>query len=1183
MADIQLTAAQQAAVEDRDGALLVSAAAGSGKTRVLVERLMARVCDPVHPRDIHAFLIITYTKAAAAELRAKISAELGRRLAQQPENRHLQRQLSLVYLTEISTVHAFCASLLRSYAHLRGIPSDFRVGEEAECGQLRQRALETLLEESYAAPDAQLLAAAELLGAGRDDRGLRDAVEALYRASQCHPYPDQWLDECRASLELPEGCSCADTLWGRALLERFGAFLDGQIAALRQALDDMAGVEALEKTYYPCFLESLERVEALRPLRSWDALAEAVPTSFGRLTAARGFEDKALLERLKAVRSDCLEGLRSWSSVFRGGEAAALADLRAAAPALRGALALTAQLTKRFTAEKRRRRILDFGDLEHETIALLLDRATGRPTAAAREIAERFEEVLVDEYQDSNEIQECIFAAVSRENANRFLVGDVKQSIYRFRLADPTIFLEKYRAFAPAAAAKPGEPRKRLLSENFRSRPEILSAVNDVFRAVMSEEVGDLTYGEDEALRPGRPFPPAADVPVELHCIDLGDGGAGEKDEVEAAFVAERVASLLREGRLETEEGSRPVRPGDVVILLRSVSSAAPAYLAALQRLGIPCASDRGESLLDTREVETLVAILRTVDNPRQDVPLVAALTSPAFGFDADDLAAVRSADRGSSFYDALEAAAAGGHEKAAGFLRTLRTLREQARWMPLHSLLRRICQETRLEAVFGAMADGRRRRANLEAFLAFADGRGPVTLMDFLDDLDGRIRQGQTIPVTGQAGGDAVQLMSIHKSKGLEFPVVILSDLSRRFNAEDLRRNVLTHPQLLAGCSVVDRETGVRYPTMARQAISLRLRQESLSEELRVLYVAMTRAQSRLIMTYCSRYLRSELEAAAAAAARPVAPAYCASVKNPGMWILAAAMTRTEAGELFAVGGRPRMAVVSETPWRIRLHEALRAETAELPPDAAPADAPPAETVEEARIVQHLAFRYPHAAATRVPSKVTATQLKGRRMDQEALAEAAELLPGRHPRRRRPQFIAETRGLTAAEKGTANHLFLQFADYAACRTAEGTAAETERLLRDAFLTAEQAAAVEQAQMVRLFTSPLGEEIFTAPKVHREMKFSVLADAALYDARAAGERLLLQGVVDCLLEAEEGLTVIDFKTDSVRPGREGARAAYYAGQLRAYALALERIFRKPVHRRLVYFLTTGCTVEIPET
>lgn len=1179
MADIQLTPAQQAAVSDRDGALLVSAAAGSGKTKVLVDRLMERVCDPVRPRNINDYLIITYTKAAASELRAKISAELGRRLAAEPTNRHLQRQMSLVYLTEISTVHAFCSSLLRTYAHLLDLPSDFRVVEDAQGRQLRDRAMETVLEQAYitAREDRDCKAAIDQLGAGRDDRALRSAIDAIYDAALCHTDPEGWLRQCETALTMHPEDGCAATLWGGYLVQQFQTFLQAQIGAFQQAIAQMHGDEKLEKAYLPCFTVNLQQLQALEGITGWETLSQTIPTSFGRLSAVRGYDDAATLARLKSVRSRCLDSLKEWHSIF-GREQDVLSDLTVAASALRGAVGLARQLKKQFTLEKRRRRMLDFSDLEHETIRLLVDRHTVRPTAVAREISERFDEILVDEYQDSNGIQECIFSAISRENRNRFMVGDVKQSIYRFRLADPSIFLEKYRTFQPVAQAAPGEPRKILLSENFRSRPEILEAVNDVFRCIMSESVGDLTYGDEESLKPGRMFPPVTEPPVELHCLySTTADGESDKSGVEARFVARHISELLQSGAVQEGDSWRPVRPEDIVILLRSVSSAAPAYLSAMQELGIPCTCDKGENLLETREVETLLAILQIIDNPLRDIPLVTALASPVFSFTASQLAEIRAVQPKTSFYDAL-CAASEQMEEARAFLLLLQELRSQAQWMSLPALLRLVMEQTGIKEVFGAMEGGQRRMENLQQFFSLAaDCSSDVTLMEFLSDLDQRLRQGQGIPCGEQNGLSAVRIMSIHKSKGLEFPIVILADLSRRFNTEDLRSQVMTHPTLLVGSNVLDETNRVRYPTIARKAIAMQLRQESISEELRVLYVAMTRAKERLIMTYCSKYLETELANAAAAADRPVAPQFAASVKNPGMWILAAAMTRSEAGALFAVGGYPRQAQVSKIPWHIVCHsesaagecaEAVAAETA----PAADGESPAAEVPE---LQEKLRFQYPHAAASAVPSKVTATQLKGRAMDQEVTEGAESFLPAPKRRFRQPFFVSEQRGLSPTERGTANHLFLQFADYHICETPEGIAAELQRMVREEFLTVEQADAVSAEQMVRLFSSPLGQQILHCPQVVREMKFSLLVDGAVYDPSAAGEQLMLQGVIDCMLMEDDGITVIDFKTDAVMAERETQRAAAYAQQLHAYGLAVERIYGKPVRRRLLYFLTTG--------
>lgn len=1189
MSEVILTPSQREAVDNQGGSILVSAAAGSGKTKVLVDRLMRSVCDPDSPKNINEFLMITYTKAAAAELRGKISAELGKRLALAPGNRHLQKQLSLIYLTEISTVHAFCANLLRTYAHVLNLSPDFRVAEEGECAALRQRCLDQVLEEAYShlqeTPDIRSMI--DILGYGRDDRGVAAAVWTLYGAVQCHPYPEKWRQDCMTALEISAEADCGETVWGAELIEQFQQFLELQIRAMECAAAEMNGIPALEKAYLPRFLENLEQLRAMRGCGRWDEIAAAIPVSFGRLGAVRNFEEPALLERLKGVRSRCLDGLKDWNTVFYGTNREVMTDLMSSAAALRGALEVVRRVTERYAAEKKRRRILDFGDLEHLAIRLLIDSATGGPTAAAREVAARYVEVMIDEYQDSNEVQEQIFKAVSKDDANRFMVGDVKQSIYRFRLADPGIFLQKYKSYDAADAAAQGAPRKILLSENFRSRPEILSAVNHVFRTVMSEQVGDLTYGEQEALRAGRAFPPIGAPVVELHCMEPMAGeseeDAPDKGRTEARFVAERIAALLADGTIEEADGKRPVQPEDIVILLRSVNSAAPDYLNALRAKGIPCVCDRGESVLDSREVEVALSVLQIIDNPHRDLPLTSALLSPVFQFTAEDLAVIRANYRSGDFYDAL-CRYAETDEKCGVFLETLQILREQSKWLPLPALLRRVYEVTRIERIFGAAADGARRKANLQAFFEYAvqasSGSG-ATLMTFLSETEQKQRQGLSLTAGAQTQGGAVQIMSVHKSKGLEFPVVVLADLSRRFNTEDQRQQVMAHPRLYVASNILDLENGVRFPSVAKKAVSMRLQRESLSEELRVLYVAMTRAKERLIMTYCSRYLQTELRSIALEASMPASPEFAARAKNPGWWVLMAAMCRTEAGELFTYGDNPRTASVFEDPWDIRVHTELVEQTRVIPSFTNENTAPDLPDLPE--IQRRLSFQYPYGAASAVPSKLTATQLKGRRIDQEASEDAAELVTQRRKKIRRPQFVQARRGLTPMEKGTANHLFLQFADYRQCTDAAAIDAELRRMVAQEFLSPEQAVAVEREQILQLFHAPLGREILESLHVIREFKFSLLVDAGAYYPDVAGERLMLQGVVDCILEESDGLTVIDFKTDAIAPGAEGERAQFYCGQLAAYAKALSRIYRKPVKRQILYFFKTGCSIALTET
>ena len=508
MAEVKLTAAQQAAVTHRGGALLVSAAAGSGKTKVLVERLLSRILDEDDPKNIDDFLVITYTKAAAAELRLKIAQALNERLAAAPGDRRLKRQLHRIYLADISTVHAFCSNLLRTYGHRLDLPGDFRVAEEAESQALQERVLERLLEEAYGQEDEAFLSMAAVFGYGRDDRRLPGAVMKLHREMRCRPDMDAWRQETLAALELQDVTDAAETPWGRYLLDEFHRFLESRIAQFRAALQELPAYPRIQKGLEPVFRENLQAMEALLAAQGWDGLVAGKITSFGRAGAVRQPEDAQVKERLSKLRTVTWSELKTWQDRFFGDSQAVLADLRETAPALKTLVEFAARFDAAYAAEKRRRRILDFSDLEHQAIRLLTDRYTHQPTAVAREISARYCEILVDEYQDSNAVQETIFEALSQGGRNRFMVGDVKQSIYRFRLADPTLFLGKYETYPDAAAAQPGEPGKLLLSENFRSRPEILAACNQVFGLVMRKGVGGLAYGPREALRPGRAFPP---------------------------------------------------------------------------------------------------------------------------------------------------------------------------------------------------------------------------------------------------------------------------------------------------------------------------------------------------------------------------------------------------------------------------------------------------------------------------------------------------------------------------------------------------------------------------------------------------------------------------------------------------------------------------------------------------
>lgn len=1160
MAD-KLTPQQAQAVADRGGRLLVSAAAGSGKTKVLVDRLMGYLTDPKDPANLDDFLIITYTKAAATELRGKIAAKLTQYIAQQPENRHLQRQMQRLFLTKISTVHGFCADLLREYAYRLELAADFRVADENECRELRDTVLSDLLDRAYetAGEDEDFRAFVDSQGLGRDDRLVPQIIEKVYDSARCHLDPEGWLEACLNAAGVDAVQDVAETVWGKYLIDDLHDYLDCQIAVLEQCADRAQASPGMEKVAANLRV-TLYRLEALRKAETWDAIAGGRDMDYGRLTFPRKNIDADLAERIKAARNACKKGLERKLGSFADGSEQVLRDLSQSAAGARGLVALVRQFERDYQAAKRSRRCVDFSDLEHKTLDLLLGKSRSGPTAAAGEIGRRYREILVDEYQDSNGVQDAIFTALTWEKQNCFLVGDVKQSIYQFRLADPGIFLEKYQAYVPAGEAQPGQGRKVLLSHNFRSGAEIIEGVNDVFGTCMRPRVGGLRYGEAEALREGIPHVPLPEPGVELYTLEVRE----DTYEEEAAFVAGKIGAMLREGTLvRGDEGLRPVKPEDIVILLRSPGSAGGCFQRALEAEGIRCSSGGGTDLLQTGEIGTLRSFLQTIMNPRQDIPLISTLASPVFGFTADDLAAFRSRQKTGSVYDALLKS---DMPKARRFLSILETLRREARMNPLTALLERCFALTRMDSVYAAMPGGEAKSANLQIFYQLAADFEKGSLRDlaqFLDHLDAMEERG--LVTAGAANGGCVSIMSIHKSKGLEFPVVFLCNLSRRFNQESLRAQILCDRELGLGLSVADTVNRIRYPSVSKRAIAVKMAAESVSEEMRVLYVAMTRARDRLIMTYASQTLEKDLQDIALRRDFDGGELLCREAICLGDWVLLAVLGRTEAGQLHALGGRPARTESGPYPWKICVTQAPQTaggvsesqENAVSMPEGA-----------LGQLKSALSFRYGHIAATQAPSKQTATGRKGRVKDAEAAENAEE--PKRPVRTwRQPGFLS--RQTEGRAYGSAIHAALQYLRYESCGSTEAVEGEVRRLVEDGFLTEEQGKLANCGKIARFFESEIGTKLRTGTPYLREFKFSILDDGRHYGEGLEGERVLLQGVVDCALLEEDGITVVDFKTDSVTEDTLPIVAERYRPQVQTYGEALGRIYEMPIKARYLYF------------
>ena len=1162
MPEFKATEAQRAAIESRGSAVLVSAGAGSGKTRVLTERLIRRICDPEHPVDLDRFVIITYTRAAAGELRSRITQELAAALSRDPGSRRLRRQSALVRRTQIGTIHSFCAAFLREFSHLAGIGPDFAVLDEQRAASMKAKALERVLEARYEQADRYpgFLLLADTVGAGRDDRRLGELVLELHKNMQCHARPDLWARQQREALRAP-AADAGETAWGREILDRAAETVDWCADEFDRMLDLIAAEPAIAKAWLEGYTDTAEALRKLsRSLElGWEPARACFPIPFKMGTLQKS-PDKALSDSLKDRRDQCKKAVEKLEKSFALSSEELLRDRELCAPAMEALLDLTEDFDRAFAAAKRRANLLDYSDLEHLCARLLLNE-DGSPSELALQVRDRWEEILVDEYQDVSRVQDEIFRALSRDGSNLFLVGDVKQSVYRFRLADPGIFTEKYDAFVPWEQAAPGQARRILLRENFRSRREILDAANAVFSRCMSRKLGDIDYDEEAALRFGaQDYEGAVPVP-ELLLLNLdpegGEEEAPDKLAQEAALVAGQIRKLMAEGMLvQTREGPRPLEYGDIAVLLRSANNVGPVYRRELLRQGIPVGFGQGDGFFRAAEVSAVLSMLAVLDNPHQDIPLIAVLRSPALGFDADTLSAIRASAPDADFFTALQTWSR-DNQKGRDFLELLERLRRQAPDLRAAELTELLLEELDLPAVCSAMRDGDQRRARLMELVELSERfekTGYRGLHRFVLWLRRMAEKGQE-PSLGEENLSAVHILSIHKSKGLEFPVVFLSDLAHQFNKNDTARTVLVHPELGLGPKITDLRRKVEYPGLARSAVSLRLERETLSEELRVLYVGMTRARERLFLTAGSKDPEKLVEKARGMADTPMAAAVLARVPSPVYWLLGAALAD------------------GEQHLRIRICEREESESGvEEQPSAA------ADPAVEREIERRLAFVYPLREAEALPSKLTATGLKDRfQPDQEAAA----LTP--QPRRpfRLPDLSGAEKPLSAAERGTATHLVLQNLDFSKAGSEEELRREILRLQAGSFLSEREARAVDLGAILRLFASPLGQRLRAAEKLRREFRFSLLCDASEFFSVAPGEQVLLQGVVDCFWEEDGGITVLDYKTDRVRDRAEAEeRARIYAGQLRAYAKALERIFRKPVKECLLYFLSIGETVRV---
>ena len=897
MADVTWTEEQLAAITARNPGVLVSAGAGSGKTAVLTERVVQRIFDPADPVDADRMLIVTFTRAAAEEMRERIAVKLRAVQREHPEDSTVARQLILLEKADISTVHAFCQRIVKENFQLLDIQSGFRIADEKELEVWRTEAAGEILEEEYAAGEASFLSLVELLSEERSDRRVTDTLLRLYDFIRAHPFYDDWLDQ--ALERYRSAAPIGETDWGKLLIADSFAEARQALEAMEEARDLLDGDEKIQKAYggyistlYAAAKEILDRLSA----GDWDGACRAAQHIDGKFSGLRGYEDEWKKARVTALRDQAkalLEGLRD--EVFLCTEAQFQADRLALLPMVEKLFAMAKELDRRYAGRKRLQNALDFSDLEHLAIRLLIDRSPEgeeQPTRLAEELSRQFRQVFVDEYQDTNAVQDRIFRAVSDNGRNLFMVGDVKQSIYRFRQADPAIFLEKKEQFSPWPAEE-DQPVAISLNRNFRSRQEVTEGINFLFEQTMSRAVGEMDYRAGEQLQAGATYPPAAGCGCEVHLVQKQKGEQSGREQ-EAEYIADVIEEMLHSGYQVSDHGVlRPVRPADICILLRSVKDKAGVYLQALEKRGISGVGESGGGYLYSREISAVLSLLRAVDNPLLDIDLAAAMLSPLAAFTPDELAEIRLEGRGHSLYACLVLHAQKS-EKSAEFLRLMQHLRLRSAGLPVSRLITELYDCTGFEAVVRSMENGRQRLQNLRLLPEYAAGyeeRGYSGLSAFLRLIDRLVESGADLEkgTVVSAGENTVTVMSIHKSKGLEFPVVILADCGKSFNRQDLSAPALLHGKLGFACRLRDQQRRLEYDTLPLAALRRKLGAELCSEELRMLYVALTRARERLILVgtiattpdkYCAK-LAADLEDGRlpSAAVRGLAPIWTGSL----------------------------------------------------------------------------------------------------------------------------------------------------------------------------------------------------------------------------------------------------------------------------------------------------------------
>lgn len=1206
MTNMAWTNEQQAAIDSRGQTLLLSAAAGSGKTAVLVERIIRRLLDNEYPIDITELLVVTFTKAAAAEMRDRIGTALMKALSETKDPR-VERQLALLPSAQISTLHAFCQHVIRKYFYTIDLDPAFSIAGEEELNLLRRQVLEDVFLSYYEDDEKAsiLYPLADMFGSDRGDDILMDTVSRMYTYARSLAWPEHWLKEAARAYDVAPDAVIDDMVWAgpikdavRRILEEDARLYDGVLYHLRQ-----------REAFAPACDTFVAEQAALRQAaqaRSWNDLSRFVRAiDFPRLKSLRKLsdDDKVVWERCKKVRDDVKKDvIKTLQAVYFSATPEEWLDgMRAMKPVMDGLVTLTLDFAKAYGAAKKEKGWIDFSDLEHFCLQILLapDASPEHPvpSAAAEELRSQYEEVFIDEYQDTNGVQELITRLVSGED-NRFMVGDIKQSIYRFRLADPTLFLEKYQSFSRDEKAV---QRCIDLGWNFRSVPVVLDAVNAVFSRAMTAEAAGMDYGEREKLYAGRQAPDDErwiGGPVEVDIVptpsDEEDDDGSTAFEKECRFIAGRIGELLASGRMAARKDGtlEPLSYRHIVVLLRSMAGKADVLIQALQEGGIPSYAEQSGGYFAAVEVQVMLALLRCIDNPEQDLAMAAVLRSPLVGLDETALAGVRLAGDGTLWQNlpAFVASLPDGVEEKEDlqqFMAAFDSWRTYSRRHGVAELLQRLYDDTAYVDFVGAMPGGDVRQANLKALYDRArqyEEAGFRGLFCYLQLMDKMKEDGLDLAPAKVVSEkeDVVHIMSIHKSKGLEFPVVFVADMGKAFNRRDTQDQILFHNRLGIGLKQYDPEWRMSYPTLIWSGIAAQLRWEGTAEEERILYVAMTRARDQLILTGHSSHIDRDWQ-------RWTSRLNPAQAKSYFDWVMPATLAPFGA-KADADYARPG-AAWQDAVWQVRIARAVPAGTVE---EGAYDGEPRLKALRRGDLTgtpvpswldEQLSWQYAYPQAVRTAAKFSVSEVKRRYQelhsdelqDEAALSVPAAAViptaPGEDDAFAAlpPWLAGEEAAVSGAQRGTALHKALQYITPAADQTTATLRREIDAFVRQGLLSREEAKLVYVPVLAAFCQSDIGRRMAESPELHREYPFTVLlAGGDPLPETETGEQILIQGVIDCLFREDDAWILVDYKSDRLETA--DAFRSRYAVQLALYKRAVEQITHRPVEETYIYSL-----------